>query len=303
VKCFGKSHDNSGEKKCTKSFGRECIGIVCGGGNYPLLIAESCHRENIEFCFVHLDGFSVRSNYVDFSTIAKTNVGLGEVGKALNFLRKHGVKKIVFAGTVERPNFSKISLDATAALWLLKLGKKIFSGDDALLRGISVILQQEGFELVDGTDLMTDDAFIPTGVCTKKHPTIAVYRDIKKGFCVAKALGALDVGQSVIVMDGLILGMECVEGTDALIKRCAKLRKSKKGGILVKVVKPQQDRKFDLPTIGKKTVDLLHNNGYAGVALESNGCIVIEKQSVIDQLNQFGMFLCGCNKEFLDQKS
>ncbi|MDR3155865.1 MAG: UDP-2,3-diacylglucosamine diphosphatase LpxI [Holosporaceae bacterium] len=301
MKCRSKSQ-GSNTKKCAESAEQECIGIVCGGGNYPLLIARFCSRKNIRFCLVLLKGFAVLSDYADCSAIAETVVDFGEIEKALSFFRKHRVKKIALAGTVKRPDFFKMSMDATAAFWLLKLGKKIFSGDDALLRGIAALLQQEGFELINGTDLMLD-AFVPVGVCTEKHPTVAEYCDMKKGFDVAKALGGLDVGQSVIVWNGLVLGVECFEGTDELIERCARLRKVENGGILIKAVKPQQDRKLDLPTIGKNTVNLLHKNGFSGVALEADGCIVLEKKHVIGQLDQFGMFLCGCDKKFLDQMS
>jgi DUF1009 family protein len=249
-----------------------------------------------------LSGFADRSDYADFPTADKTIVDLGEIEKALNFFRNHDVEKVMFAGAVKRPDFSKISPDAKAAMWMLKLGRKIFSGDDALLRGLSTLLREEGFELMNGADLLRD-VFVSAGICTQKHPTVAEYDDIKKGFAVAKMLGSLDVGQSVVVWTGLVLGVECVEGTDALIKRCAKLRESGNGGVLVKVVKPQQDRKLDLPTIGKKTVDLLHSNNFSGIALEADGCMILEKKIVIDQLNQFGMFLCGCDEKFLNQRS
>lgn len=111
----------------------------------------------------------------------------------------------------------------------MKLGRSVFAGDDVLLKSIAELLQQEGFAVISGTDLL-EDTFLDRGVFSKVKPTEQEWEDIRKGFEVAKTIGRLDIGQSVIVCDGDVLGIECVEGTDELIKRCAKLRKQKSGG-------------------------------------------------------------------------
>ncbi|GHU12249.1 hypothetical protein FACS189449_05580 [Alphaproteobacteria bacterium] len=268
-----------------------CVGIICGNSNYPLLVARACVERNIRFCLlllkdcVDLDGFDeLRVPYI--------RINLGEISKALNFFHENEVTEVIFAGGVKRPNFSGLSLDKKAASWVLKLGKAIFSGDDALLRKLSSLLEEEGFKILAGTDLL-DDVFVKNGVLSKRHPSESDHEDIKKGFEIAKAIGKMDIGQSVIICDGITLGVECIEGTDALIDRCAQLRKSDHGGILVKVSKPQQDCRLDLPTIGVDTINRLNKNDFSGVAVEAGKCIVINKKSVIEQVDNFSMFFCG----------
>jgi len=274
---------------------KKCIGIICGGGNYPKLVAQACIEKEIDFCMLLLKGFSDAS--LDINQDSKNykgtlSVKLGDIGVSLDFFRKNNVDKIVFVGDVKRPNFNELSLDKKGASWLLKLGKAIFLGDDALLKAIAKLANEEGFEIIAGTDLL-EDIFVSNGIFTNKYPTEAEIFDIKIGFNAAKNLGILDIGQSVIVHDGLVLGVECVEGTDNLIERCAKLRKSSRGGVLVKTSKPQQDQRLDLPTVGENTINLLNVNGFSGFIIESKKCIVINKKSIIKQANDFSMFFGG----------
>ncbi|GHT91364.1 hypothetical protein FACS1894122_03670 [Alphaproteobacteria bacterium] len=272
------------------------IGIICGNSNYPLLVARACMEKHIRFCLLFLKD-CVDLNGFDELHVPSLEVNLGEISKALNFFHENEVTEVVFAGGVKRPNFNKLSLDKKGASWMLKLGKAVFSGDDALLRKLSSLLEEEGFKILAGTDLL-DDVFVKNGVFSRYHPSESDHEDIKKGFEVAKAIGKMDIGQSVVVCDGIILGVECVEGTDALIDRCAQLRKSDHGGILVKVSKPQQDYRLDLPTIGIDTINRLNKNGFCGVAVEAGKCIVINKKAVIEQVDDFSMFFCGYGFDF-----
>lgn len=283
---------------------RECIGIVCGCGDYPKLVAQACIERNLDFCMLILNGFV--DSYVQISQDSKNcrdvlTVKLGDIRSSLSFFHKNNVTNIIFAGAVKRPNFNELSLDKKGASWLLKLGRAIFSGDDALLKAIAKLLNEEGFNIISGTDFL-EDIFISNGIVTDRYPTEAEIFDIKAGFNAAKSLGSLDIGQSVIVHDGLVLGVECVEGTDALIERCAKLRKSAQGGVLVKTSKPQQDQRLDLPTVGVNTINQLNINGFFGLIVESEKCIVIDKKSIIKQANDFSMFFGGCESGLINPK-
>jgi DUF1009 family protein len=273
----------------------EKIGIVCGSGKYPHMIAKACVDQSREFCLLFLNGFCDAQNWPD---VPQLSVNIGEIGKALEFFHNNNVVKVVFAGGVKRPNFNQLSMDTTGASWLAKLGKNIFFGDDTLLRSIAHLLESEGFELISGADLL-NDVFLSIELATTTIPSDADYKDIACGFHIAKSIGELDVGQAVVVDQGLILGIECVEGTDQLIERCASLRKSPKGGVLVKVAKPQQSLKMDLPTIGEKTIENLHKYGFSGVAVEAQKCILVNKQSVIERANELGIFLIGVDGESL----
>jgi DUF1009 family protein len=277
------------------------IGIICGGGDYPRLIAKTCIEKNIDFCLLFINGCTdifPQTLYNDLlypeCSMPALTINLGEIETAIDFFKTNNVDKIIFAGHIKRPNFKDLSLDKKGASWLLKLGKAIFSGDDALLRAIVKLLNDDGFEIISGTDLI-DDVFVSAGILTSKAPSDSEYFDIKKGFQAAKTLGALDIGQSVIVHDGLILGVECIEGTDNLIERCADLRKSSTGGILVKASKPEQDKRLDLPTIGVNTINLLKKHEFSGVAIEAEKCIVLNKKLVIEQANDFSMFFIAVN--------
>ncbi|MBR1734398.1 MAG: UDP-2,3-diacylglucosamine diphosphatase LpxI, partial [Alphaproteobacteria bacterium] len=226
------------------------------------------------------------------------NIKIGQVAAAITFFRKELVNKVVFAGAVKRPNFNDLSLDVKGASWLLKLGKSIFAGDDVLLRSVAELLNKEGFEIISGTELIGDKAFVENGILSQKKPKKSDWLDIQKGFNVAKAIGQLDIGQSVVICNGDVLGVECVEGTDALIKRCSELRKQSTGGVLVKVSKPQQDQRLDLPTVGISTLENLHTYGFLGLAVESEHCIVLDKEKFIEKANELSMFFVGIDNEY-----
>ncbi|MDR1334564.1 MAG: lipid-A-disaccharide synthase [Holosporaceae bacterium] len=266
------------------------ICIVCGGGNYPRLVARACVEKELGFCLLFLNGLCGSENWPD---VPCATISFGEIQKAIDFLKQHAVKKIVFAGKVERPNFDQIFLDKKARYWLLQLGKAICSGDDALLRGVADLIQREGFEVISGTDLLSD-VFLATGIFSKRKPSRADCKSIDIGIAAAKELGLSDEGQSVVVCGKEVVGKEDSAGTNALLERCgAELKK--RGGILVKISKPQQDDRFDLPTIGVETIEMLHSNGFHGVALEANKCLVIHREEVIKRANELHIFIEAIN--------
>jgi lipid-A-disaccharide synthase len=261
------------------------IGIICGGGDYPRLVSRACVGKNLDFCLIFLNGFCDRRNWPKAPSIS---INFGEVGKAIDFLNQNKVKKIVFAGRVNRPNFKELLPDSKGRSWLLKLGKAIFAGDDALLRAITDLIHQEGFEVIAGTSLL-EDIFFSEGIFSQRKPSKSDYEDINMGLAVAKKLGVSDLGQSVVVHNGRVLGEEDLFGTNALLERCG--GKVEKGGILVKISKPQQDERLDLPTIGVETIEVLHRNGFDGIVLEADKCIAINKKEIIDRANELNVFI------------
>lgn len=271
------------------------LGIVCGSGNYPRVIAQTCCAKGIDFCLVFLDGFCDVHNWPAAETIS---AGVGQIGKIVDFFHKNDVKEVVFAGNVKRPDFSKLSLDKKGAAWLLKLGKHALGGDDELLRAVAELLTQEGFEVKAGTDYL-EDIFIEEGTFSERKLSSQEENDVQFGFKAARDLGAQDKGQAVVVCDGEVIATEDVNGTDNLIARSAKVRKAKSGGVLIKVSKPQQDGRLDLPTIGVNTIENLHKNGFVGVAVECRKCIVLDKKSVLDKVNEYGMFFVSVKSSAL----
>jgi lipid-A-disaccharide synthase len=269
------------------------IGIICGGGDYPRLVVDACVKKRLNFCLIFLNGFCSKENWPESASIS---INLGEIGKAVSFLNGNKVKKIVFAGRVRRPNFSRLSIDKKGSAWLLKLGKSTFAGDDALLRALTNLIQEEGFEVISGADLL-DDIFLSEGVFSERKPSAQDWDDIHAGLSAAKKIGISDLGQSVIVHDGNVLGEEDEDGTDALITKCG--RRRGKGGILVKISKPQQDCRLDLPTIGVETIETLHKNGFHGVAVEAGKCIVINKKDVIKRADELNIFIAAVKASVL----
>lgn len=278
---------------------RSAIGIICGHGFYPKIAVMACVKKNLNFCLIFINGISSHENFFlegECENVKFTTLNLGEIGAAIDFFQKNNVKKVIFSGAVKRPNFKQLTLDAKGRQWLAHLGSRIFYGDDGLLRAISELMKKEGFEIISGTELIDKkEIFLSKGTHTNAIPSKSDLRDIEFGAKVARTIGVLDIGQSVIIHEGLVVGIECVEGTDELIKRCAKLRKSDKGGILVKMCKPQQDIRVDLPTIGPSTIDLLCENNFAGVAIDAEKCIVIDKSEVIRKANEASLFVHGVN--------
>jgi lipid-A-disaccharide synthase len=232
--------------------------------------------------------------------VASISIDFGEIGKAINFLKQNKAEKIVFAGRVKRPNFRSLLLDQTGRSWLLKLGKAIFAGDDTLLRTIADLVQKEGFEIIAGTDLL-DDIFFQDGFFSHRKPSESNHNDINIGLSAARELGITDIGQSVVVRDGKVVGKEDIHGTNVLLDRCGS--GTQRGGILVKISKPQQDERLDLPTIGIETIEALYRNGFDGVVVESNKCIALNKEAIIRRANELDIFVMSvkipCLKIFL----
>jgi DUF1009 family protein len=165
-------------------------------------------------------------------------------------------------------------------------------GDDGLLSAVVSELEQEGFRVIT-PDQLLDREIIRPGPLGIIRPDRRSEADIEHGLRIARALGALDIGQSVVVQQGLVLGVEAIEGTDELLRRCAALRREGPGGVLVKVEKPGQERRADRPTIGPRTVALAAETGLLGIAVEANATIVIDRDEVIRAADQAGLFVVG----------
>jgi DUF1009 family protein len=195
-------------------------------------------------------------------------------------------------GRVRRPSLLEIKPDWLALKVLTKIGMNML-GDDALLRAIGKAMEDESGLRVIGIQDVFKDLLTPEGVLGSVAPDDDALNDIQRGVTVARSLGKLDVGQSVIVQQGMVLGVEAIEGTDALIARASVLKREGLGGVLVKIAKPQQDNRYDLPTIGLDTIDALIKAGLRGVALESGRSLLIDRESTVALANKAGTFIIG----------
>jgi len=265
------------------------LGIIAGSGELPLQLIDACKTSGRE-CFVLT--FSQDPNLKATTQAPHQVVPLGAVSQSLESLRKAGVSDLVLAGRVARPSLTSLKPDLAATKLLARLGKAFFSGDDALLRALMEFLESEGFRVVGAQDILK--SLLAGHGCYGKHkPGADDEADIAKGLLAARELGRLDIGQAVVVERGLVLGVEGPEGTQALIQRCTALKREKGAGVLVKAKKPTQDERADLPAIGVDTIDALAAGGYAGVAIEAGGALVLARDEVIRRANEHGLFVVG----------
>ena len=264
------------------------LGIIAGSGALPKALIETCRRQNRPVFVLALKGHA-DSHLTD--GVAGAFIRLGAIGKAARLLKKAGVKDIVFIGGVRRPSIAELFPDFKTFVMLCRVGFRLL-GDDSLLKIILAEADKQGFRVV-GVDALMPELLAPTGIYGSVSPTKEDLADIDRGVAVAKLLGRADVGQAVIVQNGLVLSVEGIEGTAELIKRTASLKRKGTGGVLVKVAKPQQDRRVDLPTIGPQTVQAVYDAGFRGIAVESGSALLVSQDEMIALADRLGIFVMG----------
>jgi len=265
------------------------LGIIAGSGRLPIQLVETCQTSGRPFFVLALE------NHADLKAIQNvphTVVRLGAVGEALSHLRKAGAKELVLAGSVKRPNFSALRPDMAGAKLLARIGAAFLSGDDAVLRSVITFLEEEGFKVVASNDILSD-LIAPSGQLGTIKPDTQAEADIAHGLKVVRMLGQLDIGQAAIVEKGYVLGVEAAEGTDALIERCRLLKREANGGVLVKMCKPGQEERVDLPAIGISTIEKIAAAGFKGIAVEATASIILDRPTVIARADALGIFVVG----------
>jgi DUF1009 family protein len=266
-----------------------CLGIIAGSGGLPRRLVETCLTQHRPVFVVALEG---EAEPETVENVPHAWCRIGAPAKALGLLRANGVTDLVIAGGVRRPNLSAIRPDWWAAKFLAKVGYRLL-GDNGLLSALAKELEIEGFHLIGAHELLDEAASIPEGPLGRLAPNADAKADIARGLEVARAIGALDIGQAVVVQQGLVLGVEAIDGTDALLRRCAGLRRDGPGGVLVKVEKPGQETRIDRPTIGPQSVRLAAEAGLQGIAVEAGATLLIDRDVVIHTADAAGLFVVG----------
>ncbi len=264
------------------------LGILAGGGELPGRLAAACREAGREVFVVAFEG---EADAEPLTGLDHAWTGLAAVGKTLGLLRDAGCQEVVLVGKIRRPAFTSLKLDRRGAA----LAAKLFAGersDGAVLSLIVAELERAGFRVV-GAHEVARDLLAPEGPLGRLAPNAREREDIALGVRVVRALGALDVGQAAVVADGLVLGVEAQEGTDALIRRCAGLGAKGRGGVVVKLRKPAQDRRVDLPTIGVTTVETAHAAGLVGIAVEAASTLIVDREAVVRAADAAAVFVVG----------
>jgi UDP-2,3-diacylglucosamine hydrolase len=268
------------------------LGIIAGGGDLPIAVAESVAEAGRPVFVIALRGSADEA----IARFPHEWAGIGEVGRTLKLLRAGGCTEIIMVGRVARPRFSDLKVDAKGLMLLPRVIAAAREGDDALLRALIASFEAEGFRAV-GVAEAAPGLIAREGVMGRVAPTDDMNADIALAVKVVRRLGALDIGQAAVVCDGLVLAVEAAEGTDAMIARVAHLPAAIRGtpekrrGILVKALKPAQDGKTDLPVIGAATVRNAAAAGLAGIAIEAGRSLVIDRKAIVAEADAAGLFV------------
>ncbi|MDF2965462.1 MAG: hypothetical protein K0Q51_850 [Rickettsiaceae bacterium] len=265
------------------------VGLIAGQGELPYLVIDSCIKKSIPIFPIFLAG-ETEVNTSNLHNIDYKAFKIGQVGQILEYFKENNITDIVIVGGIKRPNLASIKVDFEGAKLLGKLLKNKILGDDKLLRVVAEFIESHGFKVISPQSLMDIGITLPEGVIVHSSHEINM-TDAELGLEVAQTLGRLDIGQAVIVEEGLIIGVEAAEGTDNLIKRCYEFHKSSKKAILVKACKPGQDTRLDMPTVGPSTVENAHLYGLAGIAIEADKVFVVDYEKVVEKAKEFDVFL------------
>ncbi len=263
------------------------LGILAGGGDLPRRLVEACRSSGRPYFVIAIKDQADPQTVVD---APHAWVRLGAADTALRIAREQGIEEIVMAGRVHRPTLASLRPDGRALRVLARAGKGAL-GDDGLLRAVVREIEALGFTVV-GPDTVLDGLVVSSpGAVGRCRADESARRDIARGIDVLRALGPVDVGQAVVVQEGIVLGVEAVEGTDALIDRCAGLQRDGPGGILVKIRKPGQETRVDLPTIGPGTAERAARAGLRGIAIEAGGTLVVDREELRRIADAAGIFV------------
>jgi DUF1009 family protein len=271
------------------------LGLIAGGGELPRAVAEAARASGRAVFVVPLTGSLSEDWIKDFPHEFHSP---GEPGRIIKALKAAGAQEVLLAGRVDRPKFSEMKLDAKGMLLLPKAVAAARQGDDALLRFIVGICENEGLQAISVAEaapsLVADEGALGRIAPGEEH-----FGDIMQAFRIVHALGALDVGQAAVVCEGLALSVEAAEGTDAMLARVGHLRESlrgtaaKKRGVLAKALKPTQDAKTDMPVVGVETVRRAAAVFLAGIAVEAGAALILDKAAVAAEADRLGLFVTG----------
>ena len=263
------------------------LGLIAGKGELPKAVASEAKAQGYTVIAIALDPLVDKSlsSYVD----EMKRVNIGKFGTIINSMKKYGIKEAVMAGKVSKTLLykSKIVPDLRAIKLLFSLKDR---SDDSILITITKELEKEGIKLLDIT-MFTSSLLTPDGVLTKRRPTEDEWKDIEFGWRIAKEMGRLDIGQTVIVKKQAVMAVEAIEGTDEAIKRGGMLAGN--GAVVVKVSKPNQDMRFDVPVVGLNTLKAMVEVDARVLSVEAKNSIFLNREKIIEKSNEAGISIVG----------
>lgn len=271
------------------------LGIICGGGNFPFVVADAVMRRGRDVVL-----FAIRG-WADAAATARYPhhwAGLGQFGRFRRLARAAQCRDVVIIGTMLRPSLAQLNPDLATLRYLPRIVRLLRGGDDHLLSGVARIFEENGFKLL-GAHEVAPEILVPEGTLGRHRASARDLADMARGIALIRAMGPFDVGQAVVVADNYVLAIEAAEGTDGMLARVAALRHdgrirlSGRTGVVVKAPKPKQDRRLDLPSIGAGTVAAAAAAGLAGIAVEAEGAITADLEELIKAADAAGLFVVG----------
>lgn len=263
------------------------LALIAGEGDLPVEIFNACLKKRMNVLIVKVSGEAAFK-----LPMAHHTVTLDNLHETIRQMKEAGFLNLVFAGKINHTLLFENYGGMRIQHYLTALGEATSLGDNSYFAGLVRFIESQGFHVIGVQDIITE-AITPVGILTTAQPSIKNLKDSRLGFTLAKKIGDLDIGQSIIIENGYVLGVEAVEGTDNLIKRCQPFKSPHKEGVLVKIRKGTQDTRIDLPVIGEATVRHVAAANLAGIALEAGWSILINKEETLKLANQAGIFIMG----------
>jgi UDP-2,3-diacylglucosamine hydrolase len=271
------------------------LALICGGGTLPLAVADSAKKHGRDLVLFPISG------HADPATVFRYRhhwLRVGQFGAFTRLAKAAGCRDVVWIGALVRPSLWSLRPDLLAIRSLPKIIRAYRGGDNHLLTGVSKLFEEQGFRLV-GAHEVAPEILVPEGALGRVEASERDREDITFGFEYLRASGAFDIGQAVVVAGKRIVAVEAAEGTDQMVARVAELRASGRMGVpsgigvLVKAPKPGQDHRFDLPSIGPRTVAGVAGAGLAGIAVVSGKTVIADAESVVREADHAGIFVVG----------
>lgn len=272
------------------------VAIICGGGTFPFTVADALIRNGRQVVLFALRDWADPERVKNYPHHWAHVV---QLGRFLRLARREGCRDVIFIGTLVRPSLRQlINFDLATLRVIPRAIRHFHGGDDHLLTGMAKMLEDHGFRLL-GAHEVAPEILVAEGKLGQFGPSERDVADIQYGLEVLRTIGPLDIGQAVVVANRHVIAVEAAEGTDQMVARVAELRRTKRfraplgTGVLIKAPKPGQDRRFDLPSIGPRTIEGVVDAGLAGIAVIAGGTIVAEPQIVVQKADQARVFVAG----------
>ncbi|MFW6296947.1 MAG: LpxI family protein [Desulfosalsimonas sp.] len=265
------------------------IGLIAGSGPFPVLFAKKASARGYQ---VYAAGYRNETEpaIANYAYVLDMFY-IGQVGRLIKFFKKHDIRSAVMIGAIDKPSSIKQIRPDIKALSLLTAVRKDTTHDDRILRAFAGLLEDEGIKIRSSTFLLPELLAVP-GCWTRRKPSDKERTDIEFGWKMAKAVGSLDIGQCVVVANGSVLAVEAIDGTDSTIRRGGGLGRG--DAVVVKVCKPIQDFRFDVPAVGSQTIETMHEAGAGVLVIEAGKSIVFDKDEMVKLADKYGISIEAC---------